>query len=535
MNAAGDFKQSYMETFQSFGRIMGHKRRAVALRPHPGGQYVVRNDVQLPANMVLQNDPIYRVDLTQYAYGISAPSSVIIDMVLAGIPTAVWQDADGTIDAGNYSGLTRVSSLAEWIAFADAAIADPASFIATQSEFIKTSGLVVDRADVRQRFLDLIRSSCGGGPGARPRSASKRVMFVANGHIPTLEICFLRPLAPLFENGALDPSILVEGQIRKAMGATSSLAEAQAWLSHKVEENRPDIAVFCRYSGPLAEYLVDLLHEKDIPVVYHVDDDLMNVPIEIGEVKFREHNSPERLLSVSALFDKSDLVYCSTPLLMQRIEELGYSNNLRTGRSHCSGTIYNKPVERPVRTIGYMGFDHAHDLDMILPDLISFLRERPEVRFDLFGTIPVPEALFEFGDRVSTVLPVRPYQAFLDKLADLDWDIGIAPLENTRFNYYKANNKWIEYTCAGSAVVATAGMSYDECCADECGILVEGATGWRDALVSLCDDPARRYRMVLNAQDRLSREYSHDALRQQVVEMFDEAKSLRSTTPMVEV
>lgn len=528
MNAAGDFKQSYMETFQSFARIMGHKGRDVALRPHPGGQYVVRNDVPLPANMKLQNDPIYRVDLSQYAYGISAPSSVIIDMVLAGIPTAVWQDADGTIDAGNYSGLTKVSSLAEWIAFADAAIANPASFVEMQSEFIKSTGIVVERAEVQKNYLDLIRSACGG-PGARPRSDSKRVLFVANGHIPTLEICFLRPLAPLFEDGSLEPMILVEGQLRKAMGSKSSETDAQKWLAKKVEEFQPDIVIFCRYSGPLAEYLVDLLHEKDIPVIYHVDDDLMNVPIEIGEVKFKEHNSPERLLSVSALFDKSDLVHCSTPRLMRRIEELGYDNVLGTGRSHCSGTIYNKPVERPVRTVGYMGFDHAHDLEMILPDLISFLKERPEIRFELFGTIPVPEALLVFGDRISTVLPVRPYQAFLDKLAGLDWDIGIAPLENTRFNYYKANNKWIEYTSAGYAVVATAGMSYDECCADDCGILVDGATGWRDALVSLCDDPAGRHRMVLNAQDRLRREYSHDALRQQVLAMFDEAKSLRST------
>jgi glycosyltransferase involved in cell wall biosynthesis len=478
--------------------------------------------------MILQNDPIYRVDLTQYAYGISAPSSVLIDMVLAGIPTAVWQDADRTIDAGNYSGLTQVSSLAEWIAFADAAIADPSPFVQMQKEFIESTSIVVDRADVRTRYLDLIRSACGGGPGARPRSDGKRVMFFANGHIPTLDICFLTPLAPLFENGSLDPLVIVEGQIRKAMGPKASLADGQAWLSRQIDEHQPEIVIFCRYSGPLAQYLVELLHERDIPVVYHVDDDLMNVPIEIGEVKFKEHNSPERLLSVSALFAKADLVYCSTDRLMQRIEELGYTNNLRTGRGHCSGTILNRPIARPVRTIGYMGFDHAHDLDMILPDLIAFLRERPEVRFELFGTIPIPEALLEFGDRISTVLPVRPYQAFLKKLADLDWDIGIAPLENTHFNYYKANNKWIEYTSAGYAVVASAGMSYDQCCADDCGILVERATGWRGALNSLCDDPERRQRLVVNAQERLRREYSHDALRQQVLEMFDEARSIRS-------
>lgn len=530
MNAIGDLKQSYMETFLTFGKVMAHKGRTVALRPHPGGQYVVRNGVQLPGNMVLQNDPIYRVDLTQYAYGISAPSSVLIDMVLAGIPTAVWQDPDGTIDADSYRGLTRVGSLREWIAFADAAISDPSSFAKMQSDFVMASGIVIDPATVRERYLDLIRSACGGAAVGRSRSESRRVLFVANGEIPTLEISFLRPLTALFENGSLNPLLIVEGDIRKKMGSKSNPAEAQMWLTKKIEDHQPDVVVFCRYSGPLAGFLVKMLHEKNIPVIHHVDDDLMNVPAEIGEDKFKEHNSAERLLSVSTLLAESDLVYCSTPTLLERLEELDYSNNLTTGSSHCSGEVYRHPVERPIRKIGYMGFDHTHDLDMILPDLCRFLRDRSQIHFELFGTIPIPEALLEFGHRISTVSPVRPYQAFLDKLVALDWDVGIAPLANTTFNRYKANNKWVEYTSAGYAVVATAGMSYDECCADDCGILVNCESGWYDALISLCDNPARRTDLVRNAQDRLIREYSKAALRQQVLKVFDKAESLRCLT-----
>jgi hypothetical protein len=527
MSAAGDFKQSYMDTFQAFAQVMSDKGRSVALRPHPGGQYVVRNSVELPANMLLQNDPIYRVDLSQYAYGISAPSSVLIDMVLAGIPTAVWQDSEGTIDTSSYSGLTKIQSLNDWIAFADAAITDPTSFTGPQREFIEATGIVTDRQTIRKRYLDLIRSACGTGAGARPRSETTRILFVANGEIPTLEICFLRPLEALFENGSMDPLLIVEGQIRKVMGPDAIVEKAQDWLREKVEAHRPEIVVFCRYSGPLASFLVDLLHDKNIPVIYHVDDDLMNVPSEIGDVKFKEHNSPQRLMSVSALLARSDLVYCSTPRLLERISELDYHNNLQTGPSHCSGEIYRQPIERPVRRVGYMGFDHSHDLEMILPDLVRFLEDRPEVHFELFGTIPVPEALLEFGDRVSSVLPVRPYEAFLDKLVSLDWDIGIAPLANTRFNYYKANNKWVEYTSAGYAVIATAGMSYDECCAEDCGILVAEPSGWYDAFIALCDDPARRCDMVRNAQVRLVREYSKQRLRQQVLTMFDQAKAAR--------
>ena len=57
--------------------------------------------------MVLANNPIYRTNLGAYCYGVSAPSSVVIDMVLAGIPTAVWRDQDGMMDTRHYDGLTN--------------------------------------------------------------------------------------------------------------------------------------------------------------------------------------------------------------------------------------------------------------------------------------------------------------------------------------------------------------------------------------------------------------------------------------------
>jgi hypothetical protein len=156
MRMSGDFKASFMDTFFEFCRALQGQGHSVTMRPHPGGQYVLKHGIALPSNVGLNNLPMYKVDLSRYAYGVSAPSSVVIDMVLAGIPTAVWQDEDGIVDASNYEGLTVVSTLADWLAFERDARIRPALFARRQAAFIDRSGLLIDRPTVHRRFEALL-------------------------------------------------------------------------------------------------------------------------------------------------------------------------------------------------------------------------------------------------------------------------------------------------------------------------------------------------------------------------------------------
>ena len=161
MRMGGDFKAPFMDSFAAFCATLEGQGRRVTMRPHPGGQYVLKNNVALPPNVGLNNLPMYRVDLRQYLYGISAPSSVLIDMVLAGIPTAVWQDEGGIVDANHYEGLTMISNLPDWLGFERDCRLRPAMFASRQAEFLRRSGLVTDRALVRERFLRLLASGLG--------------------------------------------------------------------------------------------------------------------------------------------------------------------------------------------------------------------------------------------------------------------------------------------------------------------------------------------------------------------------------------
>jgi hypothetical protein len=166
MHVSGNFQGTFMETFNAFCGELAREREEVTLRPHPGGQYILRNNVDVPLNVNLNNHPMYKVDLSRYAWGISAPSSVIVDMVLAGLPVAVWQDEGGTLDVSAYEGLTVIRGLDDWLAFARDARIRREMLLARQERFLKRSRMVVDRDKVRAAFVSLLSSGLSGGPTA---------------------------------------------------------------------------------------------------------------------------------------------------------------------------------------------------------------------------------------------------------------------------------------------------------------------------------------------------------------------------------
>lgn len=150
-----DIRAEFVRSFDQFCRKMAKRKKRVGLRPHPGGQYALKHKVPLAANADIENAPIYRMDLRRFSYGISAPSSAIIDMLLAGLPTAVWRDRGGNIDSSSYEGLTEISSPRDWLNFAEAAENDPEPFLDAQRRFLAAQEMPLDPTDVYSRFAEL--------------------------------------------------------------------------------------------------------------------------------------------------------------------------------------------------------------------------------------------------------------------------------------------------------------------------------------------------------------------------------------------
>lgn len=350
-------------------------------------------------------------------------------------------------------------------------------------------------------------------------SAPVRLLVVANAMIPTLQLSLLMPLAKPIESG----ECFVE-----------FLTDETWWIEERWRSANPTYVVFCRYSGPYAETILTLAKKNGVPSLYCIDDDLLHVPQELGKNKFKFHNHPLRLQAVRYLLDNVDLIYCSNSRLERRLREIGIAGKLYVGQIFCAGEPMSPAELRPVRTIGYMGYDHVHDFEIALPGLVSVLHRFPDLRFELFGKIPKPTVLKKFGDRIEVLPAVPNYGEFLKALTARRWDIGICPLVSTDFNRVKNVNKWIEYTAVGAAVVATKCMIYDECCADGCGLLVDGSE-WEDALTTLVADPKHRFEQVQTAQRSLIINFSVERLREQVLAMLalakmhsEQGKSMRS-------
>jgi hypothetical protein len=74
------------------------------------------------------------------------------------------------------------------------------------------------------------------------------------------------------------------------------------------------------------------------------------------------------------------------------------------------------------------------------------------------------------------------------------WHLAVAPLEDTEFNSYKSDLKFLEYSALGLAGVFSRVPAYEESVRNgETGMLVENTREeWVDRLVELCQDRVAR-------------------------------------------
>jgi len=525
LNVSGDFKADFMTVFGEFCSHLAVDGRKVSLRPHPGGQYVMKQNLELPGNVTINNNPIYKVDLTRYSYGISAPSSVILDMVLAGIPTAVWSDAGSVMDADNYECLTHISTISDWLDFSREAIAHPMRFISAQEKFLERLMIPTDPMVVYERFARLFDPSVEiAAPLKTGVRKKERLLFVEDSVDSHLHSAFLDPL----EKPEASPDIEIDVLHEKHMIACLAEASVQGYLDARMRRFDPTAVVLSQYRGPQLDFITNWAKDRKIPVIQYATDRLFNVPPKAPNREYKHFGRSRRLANVKYALDRADLVYCSTPKMQERIAQLGNNAALSTGAITCSADIAVPARPGSATRIGYICSGYMDDFDVIVPAVSELLRDNPEIGFDYLGELPLPGPLEAFGDRVRTVSVAQSHEAFLKDLAGLGWDIGLCPLAEADVNYGKSNDLWVQLTGCGAAVIASRHSAYEQCCGDGCGVLVDAPDDWPSALRTLVSDPKARFDCVQKAQERLSRDYSPAAHRAQILDMVAQGKAARA-------
>jgi len=160
------------------------------------------------------------------------------------------------------------------------------------------------------------------------------------------------------------------------------------------------------------------------------------------------------------------------------------------------------------------GPTHADDLAMFLPAMAQ-LQQRAEVEFVIFGMFdrnfdqtvqrarqmskPDREkdpSLASFGRMADALHGVRyehvpsvSYAEFSARLAELNFDIGVCPLLETRFNRCRSAVKFYQYVAAGTVTVASDVASYQ----NECNQLASNTTAsWLQKLEPLVNSEKLR-------------------------------------------
>lgn len=346
-----------------------------------------------------------------------------------------------------------------------------------------------------------------------------KLLIVCDGKAPsaTQQISFDQPFSG--EDGEREARIHFEPHHDQANEITAAF-----------ERLRPDVLILSRYTSPLGLDWIAQARAADVPVIYHIDDDLLAVPESLGPAKFKAYNSPQRVKALRDNIERSDLFYVSTVALKARFAEHGIATPTVAGDLYCSvaradiGALL-APAIGPV--VGYMGTGgHSADLAMILPAICAAMDQSPSLNFELFGTIKMPIELERFGRRVRHLAPVSEYADFISHLRSLGWWVGLAPLEDNSFNRCKADTKWVEYSLAGMAVVASDLPVYQRACANAAGVLSRSVDDWRNALLSLIHRPELRQQTIAAAQAKLADEYTPERLRRQVIDVIGRAQAI---------
>ena len=298
-----------------------------------------------------------------------------------------------------------------------------------------------------------------------------------------------------------------------------------------MSEVRPTAVVLSRF-GHVAglEGIWAAARAHGAPIVLHIDDDLFELPVTVGIERYRAGRHPRRIQALRAAIRNADMVIAATPALAERLapmaghSRIGWLENGTGGRAWPRAL---KPAGAPI-VVGYMGSaSHGPDLELVLPALERLMIRRRDVRVELFGSIARLPAVDRLpGAPVRHDVVAGDYAAFRHRLAALQWDIGLAPLEASPYNLCKTATKWAEYAEAGAAVLASDMEVYQPMIA--WGAAAPAAPGqWAQALDRLVEDAGLRRALISSADRLLAASFAWERLEDSLLGLLARAAAPR--------
>jgi lipopolysaccharide biosynthesis glycosyltransferase len=290
----------------------------------------------------------------------------------------------------------------------------------------------------------------------------------------------------------------------------------------------PTTVIFSRYGLPYGKAIQQQCQIQQIPTIYHIDDYLLEIPLELGEDVRKQHGNTAVIEERESLLANADLIYASTEYLDKKLSQRFPAQKVYHGiyAPYLESLITKTNLDRhEAFKFGYMGSKgHKQDLQAIVPAIAQILTDYPQSTFETFGTIGVPEELKFFGSRIVSHHVKLEYDRFLQHLYTLNWDLGLAPLEDTEFNKCKAPTKYVEYTACYIPTLASNLLVYNQF-VDEREILLADKDDWYEKIQYFIDRPYLKSSLLENAIDRCRQQFDLEILAKQIHDSIDLVRS----------
>lgn len=228
---------------------------------------------------------------------------------------------------------------------------------------------------------------------------------------------------------------------------------AQTWTNFsllreaEIARLRPDVVVMQRPNLGLIPSIENYHKFGGSFVVYELDDLLSHLTLRSPA---RDEINSDMVQGVMKTITRCDRFVVSTPVLADLYRTLHTDirvmpNYLERARWGGFAPLRHQSARPRVGWAG--GSSHVGDLEMIA-DVVRELAD--EVDWVFFGLCP--DSLRPYVKEVHGGVPLQHYQ---DKLAALNLDMAIAPLEIHLFNEAKSNLRLLEYGVMGYPVICT--------------------------------------------------------------------------------
>jgi len=313
--------------------------------------------------------------------------------------------------------------------------------------------------------------------------------------IPSVRFCALYPLEYLAKNKDIN---LISKTSHKVTSADLNLCDVLVMV-RCCEDRELEIAQKCKKTGR--------------KLVYVLDDDLLNVP---ESIECHKYYSIQALRdNMTGIMQISDVLWSPNPNLIKKYGNM-FDKCVIIDEPFIGNIKLKEQTNEEVR-IGFAGTEtHRAFIDGFLGNVLKSVKYiyKDKVSIEFFGFKP------DFLKEIEGVyIPYCDnYEQYCSIMRERNWDIGLAPLEQSEFASCKYFNKYIEYSSYGIVGVYSDVQPYVFGIKDKInGILAENTVeGWINAIRMLIEDKELLNKISQFAQEELQTKFNVESVAEKI-------------------